>query len=67
MTCEYVRFFMCVKSNEASRRNYRLQERREREKCVQKLSLLLRKTCEILITINCLNLYYEAKKGKGLK
>lgn len=44
--------------------NYR---REKREKCVQKLSLLLRKTCEILVTINCLHLYYEAKKGKGLK
>ena len=44
--------------------NYR---REKREKCVQKLSLLLRKTCEILVTINCLYLYYEAKKGKGLK
>ena len=44
--------------------NYR---RENREKCVQKLSLLLRQACEILITINCLNLYYEAKKGKGLK
>ncbi len=41
--------------------------REEREKCVRKLSLLLRQACEILITINCLNLYYEAKKGKGLK
>lgn len=41
--------------------------REEREKCVRKLSLLLRQTCEILITINCLNLYYEVKKGKGLK
>lgn len=39
----------------------------KREKIVQKLSLLLRKTCEILVTINCLNLYYKAKKGKGLK
>lgn len=27
MTCEYVRFFIGVKSNEASRRNYRLQEK----------------------------------------
>ena len=44
--------------------NYR---REKREKLVQKLSLLLRKTCEILVTINCLNLYYEAKKGKSLK
>lgn len=44
--------------------NYR---RGEREKCVQKFSLFLRKTCEILVTINCLNLYYEAKKGKSLK
>ena len=44
--------------------NYR---REKREKYVQKLSLLLRKTCEILVTINCLNLYYKAKKGKGLK
>ena len=44
--------------------NYR---REKREKCLQKLSLLLRKTCEILVTINCLNLYYEVKKGKGLK
>ena len=44
--------------------NYR---REKRGKCVQKLSLLLRKTCEILVTINCLNLYYEAKKGKSLK
>lgn len=44
--------------------NYR---REKREKCVQKLSLLLRQACEILVTINCLNLYYEVKKGKGLK
>ena len=44
--------------------NYR---REKREKCVQKLSLLLRKTCEILVTINCLNLYYEAKNGRSLK
>lgn len=44
--------------------NYR---RENREKCVQKLSLLLCKICEILVTINCLYLYYEAKKGKGLK
>ena len=44
--------------------NYR---RENREKCVQKLSLLLRQACEILVTINCLYLYYEAKKGKGLK
>lgn len=68
MTCEYVRFFMCVKSNEASRRNYRLLERRKREKrekCVRKLSLLLRQTYGILITIKCLDLYYEAKNGKG--
>ena len=41
--------------------------REEREKCVRKLSLLLRQACEILITINGLNLYYEAKKGKGIK
>ena len=39
----------------------------KREKLVQKLSLFLRKTCEILVTINCLNLYYKVKKGKGLK
>lgn len=39
----------------------------KREKLVQKLSLLLRKTCETLVTINCLDLHYEAKKGKGLK
>lgn len=68
MTCEYVRFFMCVKSNEASRRNYRLLEirkREKREKCVRKLSLLLRQTYGILITIKCLDLYYEAKNGKG--
>ena len=44
--------------------NYR---REKREKCVQKLSLYLLQTYEILITINCLNSYYEAKKGKGLK
>jgi len=44
--------------------NYR---REKREKCVQKLSLHLLQACEILVTINCLNLYYEAKKGKGLK
>ena len=44
--------------------NYR---REMREKCVQKLSSHLLQTCEILITINCLNLYYEVKKGKGLK
>ena len=44
--------------------NYR---REKRKKCVQKLSLHLRETCEILDTINCLNLYYEVKKGKGLK
>ena len=44
--------------------NYKTEKR---EKNVQKLSFLLRKTCEILVTINCLNLYYEAKKGKGLK
>lgn len=42
--------------------NYR---REKREKCVQKLSLLLRQTCVILITIKCLDLYYEAKNGKG--
>lgn len=41
--------------------------REEREKCVRKLSLLLHQACGILITINGLNLYYEAKKGKGLK
>ena len=41
--------------------------REEREKCVQKLSLLLRQACKILITINCLNLYYKVKKGKGLR
>lgn len=41
--------------------------RGKREKCVQKLSLLLRKTCKILVTINCLYLYYEAKNGKSLK
>lgn len=70
MTCEYVRFFIGVKSNEASRRNYRLLERRKREKrekCVRKLSLLLRQTYGILITIKCLDLYYEAKNGKGGK
>lgn len=39
--------------------------REEREKCVRKLSLLLRQACEILITIKCLDLYYEAKNGKG--
>lgn len=44
--------------------NYR---RKKREKFVQKLSLLLHKTCEIFVTINCFNLYYEAKKGKSLK
>lgn len=27
--------FMCVKSNEASRRNYRLLERRKREMCAK--------------------------------
>ena len=41
--------------------------RKNREKCVQKLSLLLRQACKILITINCLNLYYKVKKGKGLR
>lgn len=41
--------------------------RGKREKCVRKLSLLLRKIYEILVTINCLNLYYEAKNGKILK
>ena len=41
--------------------------RGKREKCVQKLSLHLLQACEILVTINCLNLYYEAKKGKSLK
>lgn len=35
MTCEYVRFFMCVKSNGENRRNYRLQERRKREMCAK--------------------------------
>lgn len=44
--------------------NYR---REKREKCVQKLSLHLRKTCETLVTINCLDLHYEAKNGKCLK
>ena len=44
--------------------NYR---REKRGKCVQKLSSHLLQTCEILVIINCLNLYYEAKKGKGLK
>lgn len=39
----------------------------KREKLVQKLSLLLRQVCKILVTINCLHLYYEAKKGKILK
>ena len=49
--------FMCVKSNEASRRNYRLQEKKiERSVCD------LRQACEILITINCLNLYYKVKR-----
>ena len=28
MTCEHVRFFIGVKSNEVSRRNYRLQEKK---------------------------------------
>ena len=41
--------------------------RGKREKCVRKLSLLLRQVCKILVTINCLYLYYEAKKGKILK
>ena len=41
--------------------------RGKREKCVRKLSLLLRKTCKILVTINCLYLHYEAKNGKSLK
>ena len=41
--------------------------RGKREKCVQMLSLHLLQACEILVTINCLNLYYEAKKGKSLK
>ena len=35
MTCEYVRFFIGVKSNEASRRNYQLQERKKREICAK--------------------------------
>ena len=39
--------------------------REEREKCVRKLSLLLRQTYGILIAIKCLDLYYEAKNGKG--
>ena len=39
----------------------------KREKLVQKLSLLLRQVCKILVTINCLYLYYEAKKGEILK
>lgn len=33
MTCEYVRFFMCVKSNGENRSFYQLQEKK-REKCV---------------------------------
>lgn len=44
--------------------NYR---REKREKCVRKLSLFLRQVCKILVTINCLYLYYEAKNGKILK
>ena len=35
MTDEYVRFFIGVKSNEASGRNYQLQWRREREACAK--------------------------------
>ena len=35
MTCKYVRFFIGVKGNEASRRNYQLQERKEREVCAK--------------------------------
>ena len=35
MTCEYVRFFIGVKGNEASGRIYQLQERKEREMCAK--------------------------------
>lgn len=35
MTCKYVRFFIGERSNEESRRNYQLQERKEREVCVK--------------------------------
>ena len=39
----------------------------KREKNTQKSSFPLRRICEFLVTINCLNLYYEAKNGKDLK
>lgn len=35
MTCKYVRFFIGVKGNGGNRRNYQLQERKEREVCVK--------------------------------
>lgn len=35
MTDEYVRFFIGGKGNVASRRNYQLQERNEREVCAK--------------------------------
>ncbi|EFY05488.1 hypothetical protein HMPREF9443_00511 [Phascolarctobacterium succinatutens YIT 12067] len=31
--CEYVRFFIGVKGNEENRRNYQLQEKKERNVC----------------------------------